>query len=222
MYGLPGQDVSAALSDIEAALELEPRHLSHYQLTLEPGTPFSARPPAGLPTQDLCADMQQACRERLAAAGFRQYEVSAYAQPGAECRHNMNYWGFGDYVGIGAGAHGKVTDCEAEGLTVGRSERPREPRRYLTAVGAGEPAAYRRVARGDLPFEYLMNALRLTAGFDRREFEARTGLDFGPTGELLQRFVRQGLLENRGPHWRATARGFDLLNEVLSELLPRA
>lgn len=222
MYALPGQSVTAALADIEAALELQPRHLSHYQLTLEPGTVFSAHPPEGLPVPDVCADIQQACRERLAAAGWQQYEVSAYALPGAQCRHNLNYWRFGDYLGIGAGAHGKLTRCGGGGLSIGRTERWREPRRYLTAVTAGEAVAYRSVPPVDLPFEYLMNALRLTDGFDECEFEARTGLEFAATGAQLRRLSDRGLLERCDRHWRASARGFDLLNEVLTELLPGA
>ncbi len=220
MYALPGQDVTAALADVAAALELEPRHLSHYQLTLEPGTLFSARPPAGLPSPDTGADIQQHCRDRLARAGLQQYEVSAYARAGAQCRHNLNYWRFGDYLGIGAGAHGKATRCDSGELVIARTERPREPRRYLAAVAAGDAAMPRQVPKSDRPFEYLMNALRLTEGFEEREFEARTGLEFGPTSEQLQRLSRLGLLERRARHWRATARGFDLLNEVLGELLP--
>jgi putative oxygen-independent coproporphyrinogen III oxidase len=220
MYALPGQDVTAALADVAAALELEPRHLSHYQLTLEPGTPFSARPPAGLPSPDTGADIQQHCRDRLAQGGLQQYEVSAYARAGAQCRHNLNYWRFGDYLGIGAGAHGKATRGDGGELSIARTERPREPRRYRAAVLAGEPATSRQVPKSDRPFEYLMNALRLTEGFQEREFEARTGLEFGPTGERLQHLARRGLLERSDQHWRGTARGFDLLNEVLGELLP--
>ena len=220
MYALPEQSVAAALDDIEAALELEPRHLSHYQLTLEPGTVFAAHPPRALPPPDLGADMQQACRERLAAAGCQQYEVSAYARTGAQCRHNLNYWRFGDYLGIGAGAHGKVTRWDGADLIVSRTERPREPRRYLAAVTASEPVACRRVPAVDLPFEFLMNALRLSEGFDEREFEACTGLEFATTGEQLQHLSARGLLERADRRWRASARGFDLLNEVLAELLP--
>jgi oxygen-independent coproporphyrinogen-3 oxidase len=220
MYALPGQDAAAALKDIESALELKPRHLSHYQLTLEPGTLFSARPPVGLPPADLCADIQQVCRDRLADAGLLQYEVSAYARAGAYCRHNLNYWRFGDYLGIGAGAHGKGSAGAGDELGIVRTERPREPRRYLAAVTACEPPTHRGVPKADRPFEYFMNALRLTDGFEECEFEARTGLEFGPVSEPLRRLLRQGLLERRDRHWRATARGFDLLNEVLAELLP--
>jgi putative oxygen-independent coproporphyrinogen III oxidase len=220
MYGLPGQEVTGALADVEAALELEPRHLSHYQLTLEPGTLFSARPPEGLPPPDVCADIQQLCGVRLADAGLQRYEISAYARAGAQSRHNLNYWRFGDYLGVGAGAHGKATHCGSGELLIARTERPREPRRYLAAVAGGEPAIARQVPGSDRPFEYLMNALRLTEGFEECEFEARTGLEFGPTGEQLQRLLRLGLLERRDRHWRATVRGFDLLNEVLGELLP--
>src|SRR5262249_6189930 len=163
----------------DAALALQPSHLSHYQLTLEPGTVFAGRPPAGLPGMDCCADMQLAARERLAAAGLYQYEVSAYARPGARCRHNLNYWSFGDYLGSGAGAQGKCSHREGSALRIERSQKAREPRRYLAiaeAGRAGEAGSRHPVKQRDLPFEYLMNALRLSDGFEERQFEARTGL----------------------------------------------
>ena len=169
MYGLPGQDVAEACADLESALALAPAHLSHYQLTLEPGTLFGARPPPGLPDQDRGADMLHACQGRLAAAGFTQYEVSGYARAGARCRHNLNYWQFGDYLGIGAGAHGKSTRIEDGRLLIERTAMPREPRRYLRAPR--DPAECRPVFAADLPFEFLMNALRLREGFESRQFE---------------------------------------------------
>ena len=133
MYALPGQDIAGAVRDVEEALALAPAHLSHYQLTLEPGTVFAAQPPP-LPDEDLAAGMLEECAGRLAAAGFEHYEVSAYARPAAQCRHNLNYWSFGDYLGIGAGAHGKLT-CPQSGQIV-RTTQPREPRRYLAAAAA--------------------------------------------------------------------------------------
>jgi putative oxygen-independent coproporphyrinogen III oxidase len=220
MYGLPGQSIPEAVADVDAALALGPAHVSHYQLTLEPGTVFAGRPPAGLPDADSCADMQQACRERLAAAGLLQYEVSGYAREGARCRHNLNYWYFGDYLGIGAGAHGKCSRSVNDRLMVERTEKVREPRRYLAAAAAGRAGTRHTVPERDLPFEYLMNALRLTEGFDKKEFEARTGLGFEATAPILARPLRLGLLECAGTRWRASARGADLLNELLAELLP--
>src|SRR5215470_980381 len=173
MYGLPGQWLAGAVRDVDEALALEPAHLSHYQLTLEPGTVFAARPPP-LPDEDECAAMLDECRARLSAAGFAQYEVSAYARPGAQCRHNLNYWSFGDYLGVGAGAHGKITFADRGEIV--RTAQQREPRRYQ----AGSPAAITRTAAktADLPFEFMMNALRLAEGFETRLFGERTGLEW--------------------------------------------
>ena len=166
MYALPEQTRDAALADLEAAIALRPAHLSHYQLTLEPGTAFFHRPPP-LPDDELSWQMQLDCQERLAAAGFAHYEVSAYAQPGRQCRHNLNYWRFGDYLGIGAGAHGKVT---VDGKVV-RTEKPRSPRAYLEA--GGRAGSRHEVETGELPFEFMLNALRLTEGFPPRTSNAR-------------------------------------------------
>ncbi|MBV9727644.1 MAG: radical SAM family heme chaperone HemW, partial [Gammaproteobacteria bacterium] len=160
MYGLPGQELGGAVRDIEQALALSPQHLSHYQLTLEPGTPFAAQPPP-LPDEDQCAAMLEECRGRLAAHGFAQYEVSAYARAGAQCRHNLNYWNFGDYLGVGAGAHGKLTFAAAARIV--RTTQLREPRRYLAA--ADTALCERSIPTRELPFEFMLNALRLSAGF---------------------------------------------------------
>ena len=170
MYALPHQTREAALADLEAAIALGPAHLSRYQLTLEPGTVFYNRPPP-LPDDDLSFSMQRDGDARLAAAGFAQYEVSAYARPGRQCRHNLNYWRFGDYLGIGAGAHGKATS----GGAVIRTEKPRSPRAYL--AGGGRLGAVRRtVSTAELPFEFMLNALRLSEGFRLADFERTTGL----------------------------------------------
>ena len=156
-----------------------PAHISHYQLTLEPGTVFHNRPPP-LPDEDVAFRMQTECEALLARNGFEQYEVSAYARDGARCRHNLNYWRFGDYVGIGAGAHGKITASLPHGVE--RTEKPRQPRTYLEQLGGGTPGTGRigerkTVAAGDLPFEFVLNALRLNEGFALADFESRTGLD---------------------------------------------
>ncbi len=181
MYALPGQDSAAALRDVEQALALAPAHLSHYQLTLEPGTVFAARPPV-LPEDDAAATMLGTCAERLAQAGLAQYEVSAYASPGRQCRHNLNYWNFGDYLGVGAGAHGKITHA-GEGV-VERTVQLREPRRYLAA--SDEQLVRRRIPAAELPFEFMLNALRLRGGFARSLFGERTGLGWDAIAAPLE------------------------------------
>jgi putative oxygen-independent coproporphyrinogen III oxidase len=221
MYGLPHQTVAQALADIGQALALQPAHISHYQLTVEPGTVFAGRPPAGMPDSDLAADMQLACQQRLADAQYAQYEVSAYARPGARCRHNLNYWRFGDYLGIGAGAHGKCTRFVEGGLVIDRTTRPREPRRYLASVAHGASGlTHRAVPPLELPFDYLLNALRLNEGFEQREFESRTGLALSVVAAEFALAQQRGLLERVGTRWRASARGFNFLNDLLAMMLP--
>jgi putative oxygen-independent coproporphyrinogen III oxidase len=215
MYALPGQDVSGALRDVQQALALAPAHVSHYQLTLEPGTVFAAHPPP-LPDEDLAAGMLAACAERLGAAGFQHYEVSAYARPGAQCRHNLNYWTFGDYLGAGAGAHGKLTFPDA-GQVV-RTTQLREPRRYLAA--ADRHLAHRVIAHGELAFEFMLNALRLTAGFAREMFPARTGLDLAVLAAPLRAALARGLLERTAEGYRPSERGLRFLNDLLLGFLP--
>jgi putative oxygen-independent coproporphyrinogen III oxidase len=216
MFALPGQGLAGALSDLTIALSLEPAHLSHYQLTLEPGTLFAAQPPP-LPDDETAWDMQAACHAVLAARGFAQYEVSAFARSGRQCRHNLNYWRFGDYLGIGAGAHGKLTRAAPGGFTVERSTHLREPRRYLASAAHGP--AWKPVPDADLPFEFAMNALRLNEGFEAALFTARTGLPFGRIESILRTLEEQGLMESAGP-WRATPRGRQMLNEVVQRFLP--
>jgi putative oxygen-independent coproporphyrinogen III oxidase len=210
MYALPGQDVDGAVRDLEEALALEPAHLSHYQLTIEAGTVFAAQPPA-LPEDDSAADMLTECVLRLTAAGFEHYEVSAYARPGRQCRHNLNYWTFGDYLGVGAGAHGKLT-FPASGSII-RTLQLREPRRYLASV----PAVVTRtqVPGEQLPFEFMLNALRLVGGFDAALFEARTGLPWGSVALQMDSLVTRGLLVREGRHFRPSPQGLRFLNELL-------
>ncbi len=215
MYALPEQTVAGALEDLAAAIALEPAHVSHYQLTLEPGTLFAAQPPE-LPEDDAAAEMLSTCEQLLATAGFAQYEVSAYARAGRRARHNCNYWSFGDYLGIGAGAHGKLTDA-AHGA-IQRTRRHREPRRYLGSA-ADAPVA-QRVAAADLPFEFMMNALRLTEGFAVSLFESRTGLHRSAITPILQALEGQGLLARQTDGWCTTRRGARFLNEVLLRFLP--
>ncbi|HHH36782.1 MAG TPA: oxygen-independent coproporphyrinogen III oxidase-like protein [Gammaproteobacteria bacterium] len=214
MFGLPGQDRAGALADLDTALALEPPHLSHYQLTLEPNTLFHHKPPP-LPGEDEIWAMQEACGERLAAAGFAHYEVSAHARPGHRCRHNLNYWRFGDYLGIGAGAHAKISDA-ASG-TVTRCWKVRHPRAYLKHAGTPAGVAGRRVLNTqDLVLEFMMNALRLAEGVPRALFQARTGLSpailAGPVAQAVQR----GLLEDDPLVLRPTPMGRRFLDELLT------
>ena len=210
MYALPGQDLQGAVHDLEAALALSPAHLSHYQLTIEPGTVFAGQPPA-LPEDDVADDMLSECTARLAAAGFERYEVSAYARRGRQCRHNLNYWSFGDYLGIGAGAHGKVTDAAAGSIV--RTLQLREPRRYLASV----PALVTRnpVPARELPFEFMLNALRLVDGFDEALFAERTGLEWAAVAGRMATLAGRSLLQRSGPRWRPSPQGLKFLNELL-------
>jgi len=216
MYALPGQDARAAVVDIERALALEPAHLSHYQLTLEPGTVFAAQPPPRLPSEDESAEMLAPCVERLAAAGFEQYETSAYARPGRAARHNLNYWTFGDYLGAGAGAHGKVT--EAARARILRTVQTREPRRYMAAPV--ESLAVKPVEPHELPFEFMLNALRLTSGFERVLFDSRTGLKWSEVAPIVERLESRGLMYREGSRWAATPLGARFLNDLLVRFLP--
>jgi putative oxygen-independent coproporphyrinogen III oxidase len=216
MYALPEQTGAEAEADVRAALALAPAHLSQYHLTIEPGTLFAAAPPSQ-PSDEIVEDMLTRSLRALEDAGFEQYEVSGYARPGARCAHNLNYWTFGDYLGIGAGAHGKVTAADG---TIIRTSQLREPRRYLAADPAS--LAKKPVDRRDLAFEFAMNAFRLVDGFPDDLFASRTGLDPAVLDEALRPLVGRGLLERTAGQWRATAKGFRFLNDILVELLPAA
>jgi oxygen-independent coproporphyrinogen-3 oxidase len=214
MYGLPGQTLAEALDDLQQAVALAPAHLSHYQLTLEPGTAFYHRPPA-LPDDELAFEMQLACQARLAAAGYRQYEISGYARPDRQCRHNLNYWRFGDYLGIGAGAHGKAT---VSGVVI-RTEKPRSPREYNH--GAGRRGALRSaVPHTELAFEYMLNVLRLAEGFTLAEFERATGQPASIVRGQLDAQAARGLIEASEGRFRPTVTGFRFLNELIAAFLP--
>ncbi len=219
MYALPEQTTAGALADLSAAIALEPAHLSHYQLTLEPGTAFYHRPPP-LPDDDQAFEMQDECQQMLAAAGFGQYEISAYAQPGRQCRHNLNYWRFGDYLGIGAGAHGKLT----VGDQIIRTEKPRMPREYLrrAAEGMGAGGTRRLVPAADLPFEYMLNALRLREGFTLADFEHATRLAAHSIEPGLATLSGRALIAETGGRWRPTELGFRFLNDLQAAFLPAA
>jgi len=215
MYGLPGQSLEQALHDLDTALSFAPPHLSCYQLTLEPNTAFAAAPPI-LPESDTCADMQDAIEARLATAGFTHYETSAFAQAGRQCRHNLNYWTFGDYLGIGAGAHGKLTLHDR----VLRQMRWKQPKQYLAKVAVGQPVHEEfSVPAAELPFEFMMNALRLNQGFDAALFEARTALPLiGLEGEL-RRAEHDGLIARSPQRIAPTDQGRRFLNRLLERFL---
>jgi oxygen-independent coproporphyrinogen-3 oxidase len=221
MYALPEQALDEALADLEQAIALGPPHLSHYQLTLEPGTAFERRPPR-LPDDDVAYAMQVAAQGRLASAGYRHYEVSAYARPGRECRHNLNYWRFGDYLGIGAGAHGKITDATRG--RVNRTARVKQPGRYLAATRPEERIhELREVPAEDLAFEFCLNVLRLRDGFDAESFESRTGLPWSAIAEPVAAAVDKGLLAIRpGGGWAPTELGSRFLNDLQVMFLSEA
>lgn len=215
MYGLPGQTLEQALSDVDIALGFRPTHLSCYQLTLEPNTRFAAFPPE-LPEGDTCADMQDAIEAKLATAGFSNYETSAFAQPGKQCRHNLNYWYFGDYLGIGAGAHSKLTQHDR----VLRQMRWKHPKAYLDNVASGNPVQEsNEVAPADLPFEFMMNALRLADGFHPSLFEARTGRPLSVILPQLKAAEAEGLLEVGSEKIAPTSKGRRFLNVLLEGFL---
>jgi putative oxygen-independent coproporphyrinogen III oxidase len=221
MYALPGQTLAALRQDLETALSFAPPHLSVYHLTLEPNTRFAVDPPTGLPDEDTAAEMLDAITAAAGSAGLERYEVSAYARAGHRCRHNLNYWGFGDYLGIGAGAHGKLSFPHR----VVRQVRWREPATYMRQALAGQAVSNaHEVKRRDLPFEFMMNALRMREGFDLRWFAERTGLPISAIANTLAEADKRGLVErDLATHWlRPTERGFDFLSDLQALFLPEA
>jgi putative oxygen-independent coproporphyrinogen III oxidase len=239
MFGLPGQTPTMARADLDALIALEPEHVSYYQLTLEPDTAFGARPPE-LPEADLVADMGLQGAERLESAGYGRYEVSAYARPGRQCRHNLNYWRFGDYLGIGAGAHGKLsvpdrpTESTAGPLDdfgppasafattprrIWRTEKPAHPNHYLSA-DPGQPfGIHHELSEADLILEFVLNALRLTHGFEPSLFTATTGLPWSCIAPRLQAAAAEGLLTLDSEHIVPTALGRDFLDDLVARFL---
>ncbi|HEV8647569.1 MAG TPA: radical SAM family heme chaperone HemW [Burkholderiales bacterium] len=215
MYALPGQTVAQTLADIDTAIGFGPEHISAYHLTIEPNTYFYRHPPQ-VPDQDVAADMQEAIEARLASAGYRHYETSAFARPGREARHNLNYWTFGDYLGIGAGAHSKLSFADR----ILRQMRVKHPRDYLEKMAAGVPVQQeQRLAAEELPFEFMMNALRLIDGFELRLFAERTGLPVHVLREALGAAERSGLIEQDHLRVRPTLRGQRFLNDLLQIFL---
>ena len=215
MHGLPEQDVSTAMSDLEEAIARCSGHLSWYQLTIEPNTAFWSRPPE-IPVEDVLADIQDAGELTLNSAGFQQYEVSAWCQPGQESRHNLNYWTFGDYLGIGAGAHGKLT--QTDGAII-RTRRTRLPADYLAAIRADKPIISAPITEADLSGEFMLNVLRLKAGAARDLFIQRTGLTRDALEPMLSRLQQRGLMAPDTDIFKTTDLGFRFLNEVIGEFL---
>jgi len=217
MYALPKQELDGALADVERAIALGPTHISHYQLTLEPNTVFAANPPP-LPDDDHAWAMQEACEARLAEAGYGQYEISAYAQPGRRCAHNLNYWRFGDYLGIGAGAHGKLSDAGSS--QIHRRWKTRGPRAYMGEPGgAGRIGGDHVVAPAELPFEYMLNALRLIDGVPMADFPAHTGLAPERIAAALAAARDRGWLHGDAQRLQTTALGQCFLNDVIASFL---
>lgn len=218
MYALPGQTAGDALADVGKAIAARPAHISHYELTLEPNTLFAVRPPAGLPDDDRTMEIAAACRARLAEAGFERYEISAYSKPGLQSAHNLNYWRYGDYLAVGAGAHGKLTTPNG----IVRTARHRHPKDYQATSGSESAIAERReIPPAERVFEYMLNRSRLVEGGHPSEFTALTGLDASRLEPGLARARELGLVEHRGDGgWRPTPRGLELLNELQALFLP--
>ena len=218
MYALPGQSVESALEDIRLALAAEPTHLSHYQLTLEPNTAFHASPPV-LPNEDAAWEMQQACASHVSDAGMENYEISAWCRPGRACRHNLNYWEYGDFLGIGAGAHGKLT-LPAEGA-VRRLIRQRHPRTWMEGAVRGDSIVENRVVdSGERVFEFFLNQLRLRGGVRKSMFTPRTGLSWKSVEDRVEELVARGLLEERDERLVPTETGWRFVNEIQAVFLP--
>lgn len=219
MYALPGQTLAELRTELDTALAFAPPHLSIYHLTIEPNTLFATRPPAGLPDDDLAAGMLDLIADRTADAGLERYEVSAFARPGHRCVHNLNYWQFGDYLGVGAGAHGKLSFPHR----IVRQVRWREPAAYMEHALAGNAVSNdEEVARSALPFEFMLNALRLREGFELVRYVERTGMPLSSIEPALAEAQRRGLIERDASAVRPTPRGFDFLSDLQALFLPPA
>ena len=218
MYALPGQDLAMAERDLERAFALQPAHISHYQLTLEPNTVFYARPPQGIPDDDLAWDIQERCQALLADAGYGHYETSAYARPGRQCAHNLNYWRYGDYLGIGAGAHGKITLGAEQAIL--RRWKHKHPATWMAAAGSDQAiGGDDRIAPEQRPFEYMLNALRLHEGFDLADFEVRTGLSRDSIAPALETARQREWLSVSATRVAPTVLGRRFANDVIGLFL---
>lgn len=217
MYGLPEQSFNAALADVNQAIALAPEHISYYQLTLEPNTLFANQPPV-LPADDNIWDMQQQCLQRLQTSGYQRYETSAFCQSGKQSEHNMNYWLFGDYLGIGAGAHGKISDPNDGQIT--RRWKQRHPRHYLEQASTAKRIGGEHVISiADTGLEFMMNALRLTDGFSLPLYGLNTGVDIFPLQPIINQALDDGLLEQQELQLRPSEKGIDFLNDLLDRFV---
>jgi len=218
MFGLPGQTPAQALADLQLAVALEPAHLSWYELTIEPNTWFHRHPPER-PADETLLEMQSGGQALLSGAGYRRYEVSAYARPGRECRHNLNYWQFGDYLGIGAGAHAKITDASTQ--TVRRIAKLKQPRGYIdNAHRETRISSSAELSSADVILEFVMNSLRLDAGFTAVDFKATTGLPWSHIEPRLQDAIENGWLTKNNDRICTTLKGQRYLDELLQQWLP--
>jgi len=218
MHGLPDQSMDLAAQDIDTAIALEPNHLSLYQLTLEPNTRFAAQPPE-LPDEATCWQIRSLFQETAISAGYEQYEVSAFSRPGGHCSHNLNYWSFGDYLGIGAGAHGKVTSPNG----IGRYAHEKHPNRYMAMVKASQSGRNLKLASPEeIAFEFVLNTLRLKNGFNLIDFSQRTGLSTEQLLGTVENAAKQGLLKISNNQVRATDLGYRFLDDVIALFLPEA
>lgn len=213
MFGLPGQSIVDGLADLQQAIDLAPQHISWYQLTIEPNTEFYSRPPT-TPEDDDVWELQQQGQALLANAGYIQYEVSAYAKAGQQCQHNLNYWQFGDYLAIGAGAHGKISRSDSGEIK--RYWQLRQPRAYMQAVAAEKTSASEVLEEQQIVFEFMLNALRLKQGFDIASFIQHTGLSAGLIASTCEQAVQDGLLEKRNGGFAATQHGYLFLNDLIN------
>ncbi|MGO2330516.1 MAG: radical SAM family heme chaperone HemW [Pseudoalteromonas nigrifaciens] len=211
MHGLPGQTLDDALGDLKQIIALNPPHISWYQLTIEPNTQFASKPPT-LPQDETLWDIQEQGQELLAQAGYLQYEISGYAKPGYQCQHNLNYWRFGDYIGIGCGAHGKVTDANTGIIT--RTEKVKHPRGYMDLI---KPYLFKswQVEQDDLAFEFFMNRFRLVEPCPINDFNALTQQPLQSQQHALQQAIKLGLLIQTNSHWQVTLKGQRFLNDLL-------
>ncbi len=215
MYGLENQSLASALADLQETIALAPKHISWYQLTIEANTEFFKRPPT-LPVENLLIDIQDQGLELLSASGFQRYEVSAFSRPGQQARHNVNYWQFGDYLGIGAGAHGKISIAAQQGFeSIVRTRKKKQPGHYLADCTAATAA----VSAADLPLEFMLNALRLQNGFTLDLFEAHTDLPFSIVAKQIESLHAKGLLEVTDDRIKTSPKGMQFLNSVLEEFL---
>ena len=217
MYGLGNQSVDEALDDLKQVIDQDIEHISWYQLTIEPNTAFYSKPPEKLPEDSRIIDIQEAGAELLQSAGYQQYEVSAWSKPGAECRHNINYWQFGDYVGIGAGAHGKITDFNEE--KVYRTRTRKQPHHWLES-SSQLMAERTAIARDDLALEFFMNSLRLNQGVPRNYLFERTGILPGQIQSILEQAISRELMANDPEQFVATEHGRNFLNDLVALFMP--